>query len=66
MEAVTKPESLIRAALMIKRNCDAHEKRRDNCVGCPFRGEVHGYPGCVLNDTFPAVWEIEEGSVDRE
>lgn len=67
---MTKPESLIKAAMMIKRNCNAHEKQDDACKDCPFRGKriigAHAYPSCVLNDTFAAVWEIEEGSEEHE
>ena len=66
---MTKPESLIKAAMMIKHNCTTHEKQNDACNGCPFRGKrvigAHAYPSCVLNDTFPAVWDIEEGSGER-
>jgi|GEM_PF-6682376 len=61
------PENLIKAARAIKRNCLEHERKRDGCVGCPFLGERKtadgktSYTGCVLNDTFPGVWEIGEG-----
>ena len=69
MEAVTKPESLIKSAMMLKRNCDAHEKHYDpiaSCRGCPFFGQLttadgkSQYKGCKIADLAPFEWNFFE------